>query len=200
MDQALWFASRGTGLVSLLLLTATIALGTVHTTRSASERWPRFTLHAVHRNLSTLSLVFLAVHIATAVIDPYVTLSWLDAVVPFVSAYKPLWVGLGAVAVDLMIAVVLTSAVRSRIPLRVWQWVHYGAYGVWPIAVVHGFGSGGRDSDLLWVQALYVLCAATVVVLVGRRIAARRRSDGGATQALRVPRRAARAQQKADAR
>jgi methionine sulfoxide reductase heme-binding subunit len=177
MDQALWFASRGTGLVSLILLSATLVLGTVHSGRSSTQRWPRFTVHAVHRNLSTLSLVFLAVHISTAVIDPYVDITWLDVVVPFVSGWKPFYLGLGTIAFDLLIAVVITSALRTRIPLRLWQWVHWAAYAMWPIALVHGLGAGGKDSDLLWVQALNVICAAAVILAVGRRIVGRFTTD-----------------------
>ena len=88
MGQALWFASRATGLVALLLITATVVLGASHSGRVASPGWPRFTLHAVHRNLSLLTLAFLVVHIATAIIDPYAKIAWLDAVVPFVSVYQ----------------------------------------------------------------------------------------------------------------
>lgn len=95
MGQALWFTSRGTGLVSLLLLTATVGLGAAHAARWGSTRWPRFTVAALHRNLSLLAVVFLAAHVATAVIDPYAGIRWLDAVLPFGSTYHPFWLGLG---------------------------------------------------------------------------------------------------------
>jgi hypothetical protein len=76
MGQSLWFASRGTGLVAALLLTATTALGAIHSGRVTSARWPRFTLHALHRNVSLLTLAFLAVHVASAIIDPYAGIAW----------------------------------------------------------------------------------------------------------------------------
>lgn len=196
MSQALWFASRGTGLVSLLLLSATVVLGTVHTSRTAGARWPRFTLHAVHRNLSLLAVAFLAVHVGAVIADPYVQIGVLDAIVPFGSSYKPFYLGLGAVALDLMIAIIGTSLVRTRIPLRVWQWVHYAAYALFPLAVVHGWGTGGQDSGLLWVRAVYVFCVAAVVVAVARRWAVRGRLV--APHTVRVPRQ--RAESGADAR
>lgn len=173
MDQALWFASRGTGLVSLILLTATVVLGAEHSGRAAGARWPRFTVHAVHRNLSLLAVAFLAVHIGAAIADGYVGIRVIDAFVPFVSAYKPLYLGLGAIALDLMLAVIVTSALRTRLPLPVWQWVHRASYALWPVAVVHGIGAGGKDANLLWVQALDVVCVAAVIVAVWRRVARR---------------------------
>src|SRR5919205_2877940 len=127
MDQTLWYASRATGLVALLLLTATVVLGVTTAGRFPTSRWPRFVIAAVHRNLSLLSVSFLGVHIATAVIDPYAGMSWADAVIPFGSAYRPVWVGLGAVALDLLIAVVVTSLLRLRILLRWWRAVHWSS-------------------------------------------------------------------------
>jgi DMSO/TMAO reductase YedYZ heme-binding membrane subunit len=166
-----------------------VVLGAEHAGRVAGARWPRFTVHAVHRNLSMLALAFLAVHVATAIVDGYVGIRVIDVFVPFVSAYKPFYLGLGAIALDLMLAVIVTSALRTRLPLPVWQWVHRAAYALWPIAVVHGIGAGGKDASLLWVQAVNVICVAAVIVAVWRRVAGRNRiPSGAATQALRVPR------------
>jgi hypothetical protein len=98
MEEILWFVSRACGLVSLLLLTGTVVLGCAHATRASAGGWRRFTLHALHRNVSLLAVVFLAVHIGSAIIDGYVPLQWIDAVIPFVSDYHPVWLGLGALA------------------------------------------------------------------------------------------------------
>jgi methionine sulfoxide reductase heme-binding subunit len=174
MGQALWFTSRATGLVALLLLTGSVVLGTAHSGRVATSGWPRFTLHAVHRNLSMLTVVFLAVHIASAIIDPYAGIAWLDAVLPFVSTYHPFWLGLGALALDLMLAVIVTSMLRTRIPVRLWRAVHLTAYALWPIAVAHGLGIGGADSGLGWVIGLNGACAAAVLFALVRRLRTRR--------------------------
>jgi predicted ferric reductase len=170
MGQALWFAGRGTGLVSLLMLTATVALGAMHTARVSGTRWPRFVVHLVHRNLALLTVVFLAVHVATAVIDPYAGIRWLDAVVPFGSGYHPLWLGWGAVALDLLVAVVLTSLVRTRIGLRTWRVVHLSTYALWPLAAAHGLGIGGADSGRTWVLATYLGCAIVLVAALVTRL------------------------------
>jgi len=173
MEEILWFVSRAAGLVSLLMLTGTVVLGCAHATRASTGGWKRFALHALHRNLSLLALVFLAVHIASAILDGYVPLAWMDAVVPFVSAYHPLWVGLGAIAFDLMIAVLVTSLLRRRLSQRLWRAVHGASYAMWPVAAVHGLGIPGSDSDLTWVMALNGLCAAAVAASVTRRLLVR---------------------------
>ena len=103
---------------------------------------PRFVVAGLHRNVSLLVVVFVGVHIATAVLDPYAGIRLIDAVVPFASSYRPVWVGLGALAVDLLAAVIVTSLVRVRLGLRAWRAVHWAVYVIWPVAVVHALGSG----------------------------------------------------------
>ena len=173
MTEALWFASRACGLVTLLLLTAVVALGALHTGRVASRSWPRYALHCLHRNLALLALLFLAVHVATATIDPYAGIRWLDAVVPFASAYHPFWTGLGAAAADLLVALVLTSVLRGLVPLKVWRGLHFAAYALWPVALAHGLGIGGADSARGWVQVIDGGCALVVAIAVVIRLRVR---------------------------
>jgi methionine sulfoxide reductase heme-binding subunit len=170
VQQSLWFASRATGLVTITLLTLTMVLGILGAGRYVGDRWPRFTLAALHRNTSLMMVLFLVVHVSTSIIDPYAGIKWLDAVVPFVSVYKTFWLGLGAVALDLMVAILLTTALRTRISHRLWRGVHWLGYAAWPVGLVHGWGTGGKDSHLTWVQTLDVLCVVVVVVAVVWRV------------------------------
>lgn len=170
MDQAFWFASRATGLVALPLLSLGLVLGIVGAGRVASIRWPRFALSALHRNISLVTLLFVAIHVASATIDSYAGIGWLDAVLPFVSVHEPFWLGLGAVALDLMLAVLITSLLRARISLRLWRTVHWAGYLCWPVAVVHGLGIGRKDSTLGWVIGLNLSCALVVLAAVWWRL------------------------------
>jgi methionine sulfoxide reductase heme-binding subunit len=158
----LWYATRATGLVTLLLLTASVLLGVLTAGRFASARWPRFLTVGLHRNLSLLAVVFLALHVATTVIDTYTSIPPTAAFIPFSSSYKTFWLSLGAVACDLLLALVATSLVRYRLGLRAWRWVHWTAYVCWPVALAHGLGIG-TDRSTIWVFALTTACAAAVV-------------------------------------
>ena len=172
MSHALWYASRATGLVCLVLLSTSVALGLLGAGRFASATWPRFVLAALHRNVSLLIVLFLAVHISTAVIDPYAGIGWVSAVVPFLSTYHPLSLGLGAVAFDLLLALVVTSLLRTRISLRAWRGVHWAAYACWPAAVLHGIAIAGTDRTQSWVLALDLVSVLTVLVALGWRLRA----------------------------
>ena len=99
-------------------------------------------LEAVHRNASLLAMVFLCVHIATALLDGFAPIRLIDVIVPFGSAYRPLWLGFGAVAFDLLIAVTITSLLRRRLGYRAWRATHWAAYACWPVALLHGLGTG----------------------------------------------------------
>lgn len=166
----LWYATRAAGTASLVLLTATVVLGVAAAGRYAPQRMGRFEVSALHRNLSLVALVFLALHIVTAIADSFTHIGWPAAVVPFASSYRPLWVGLGAVSLDLLLAVMLTSAVRLRIGQRYWKAVHWAGYASWPFALFHAAGTG-TDTRLALQLALYWACLAAVLAAVWWRLA-----------------------------
>jgi methionine sulfoxide reductase heme-binding subunit len=168
-SSALWYTTRATGLVALVLLTGTLVLGIVCSIGWVSERWPRFLSQSLHRNLSLIGLSLIVVHVFTTVIDGYVPIGLADAVIPFRSPYRPLWVGLGACAFDVLLAVAITSGLRRRIGIRAWRMVHWLAYACWRIALFHGLGSGS-DTRLRGVQFLYLLCVVAVVAALGWRL------------------------------
>ena len=169
-SQALWYLTRGTGLVALVLLTGSVALGVTTTVGWSAPRWPRFVTLGLHRNLSLLAVVFLGVHIASTVVDGFAPIGWLDAVVPFRSPYRPIWLGLGALAVDLLLAVVITSLLRRHLSLTVWRAVHWTTWAAWPVALVHALGTGS-DAGAVWAQAAFVVCTLVVLAACWWRIA-----------------------------
>ncbi len=160
--SSLWFLNRATGAVSLALLSLVVVLGILVKRGQPVAGAPRFVTAAVHRNASLLTLVFLLIHITTAILDPYVVLNVTDAVVPFGAGYRPFWVGLGAVSLDLLLAIVVTSLLRARIGVRAWRLVHWLVYASWPVAVAHGFGTG-TDVGALWMVVLNVTCIVAVL-------------------------------------
>jgi DMSO/TMAO reductase YedYZ heme-binding membrane subunit len=189
-STTLWYLTRGSGAVALVLLTASVVLGVVTALRVHSRRWPRFAVGALHKNLTLLSIAFVALHVVTTVADGYAPIGLKDAIVPFASPYRPIWLGLGAVAFDLLLALVITSYLRHRIGARMWRGIHWLAYVSWPVALVHSFGTGS-DPSSTWLVALGGLCVAAVVVAVLARVAAAvdapRVRIGGAAAALVLP-------------
>jgi methionine sulfoxide reductase heme-binding subunit len=175
--KALWYLTRGTGVVSLVLLTAVLVLGVVGTTRWRSERWPRFLVAGLHRNLTLFAIAFVVVHVVTTVADGFAPIRLVDAVVPFISVYRPIWLGLGALAFDLLLALTFTSLLRARVGLRLWRAVHWLAYAAWPLALVHGLGTGS-DSRLSWLTILTLCCAAAVALAVVVRLLRANASPG----------------------
>jgi sulfoxide reductase heme-binding subunit YedZ len=166
----LWVLSRATGLVSLVLLTVVMVIGILVQRQRRVGTLPRFVVVGLHRNAALLGVAFVAVHVATVVYDPYVSIRWVDALVPFAGSYRPLWLGLGAVTLDLMLALVVTSLLRHRIPRRAWRAVHWAAYACWPVALAHGVGTGSDMTGRLGL-GVAAACAATVAVATLWRMA-----------------------------
>src|SRR5664279_4719279 len=127
--EAVWYMIRATGIVSLVLLTLTTVLGLLSAARVRTRRWPAFAQVDLHKRATLLALVFLALHVIGAVVDSYVHVGLVSVVVPFTSSFQPLWTGLGALAVDLLAAVAISSALRRRIAPDLWRRLHWLAYG-----------------------------------------------------------------------
>jgi methionine sulfoxide reductase heme-binding subunit len=159
--RALWYLTRGSGIVTLLLLTVAVLVGLATAGRWSSKRSPRFVVEGLHRNISLLSTIFLVVHVGSAVLDSYVSITWLNAIIPFGGTYKPLWLGLGALALDAFVAVAVTSLVRVRLGFKRWRAVHWLAYGCWGLAIVHGLGIGS-DRHQTWMLALDAVAVTAV--------------------------------------
>jgi predicted ferric reductase len=165
-STALWYASRATGVVSLLLLTAVIVLGILVNRQGRLPGLPRFAVTNLHRNLSLLAVVFLVIHVVTAVMDTFVSIPLVSAVIPFTSGYEGFWLGLGAISLDIMLALIVTSLIRGRLDRKVWRAVHWLAYASWPIAFAHSIGS----STDLQHGPLRLLAVACAVLIAGSLI------------------------------
>jgi predicted ferric reductase len=167
----LWYATRATGLVAMVLLTVSMGLGLLSSVGYQRPGLPRFVTVGLHRNASLLALAFTAIHVVTTILDGFVHIPVQDAFIPFISGYRPLWLGLGAIASDLLLALIITSLLRTRMGYRSWRIVHWTSYACWPAALVHGLGTG-TDTPARWVLLLTLLCVAGITALVSWRLAA----------------------------
>lgn len=168
-SPVLWYAARATGLMALVLLSITVVLGILTSTRFSSARWPRVATQELHRRVSLATVAFVCAHIAASLLDSFVHIGWAAVVVPFASSYKRWWVSLGSISVDVLIAVVVTSLLRRSISARTWRAVHWGTYGAWVLAVGHTLGIG-TDMRLWWGQDLAIACIVSVAVSACARL------------------------------
>jgi predicted ferric reductase len=166
---AFWFASRATGVISLVLFSVVAILGILINRQGRLPGLPRFAVTGLHRNLSLLTVAFLGMHIITAIVDGYAHIPWLSSVVPFTSGYERLWIGLGTVAVDLFAAVIVTSLLRDRLKPALWRAVHWLSYVSYPVIVVHSMGAY-KDLRSGWLLALTMATVFAVVTAIGYRV------------------------------
>ena len=172
-----WYLMRASGFVALVLLTVTVCLGVANLARLVKKPAVHTVATLVHRNASLLSVVFVALHVVTALSDRYVKVPVLSTFVPGMAGYDPLWIGIGAVSVDLLIAVMVTSLLRARLRYRSWRLVHWLAYLSWPTALIHSIGSGtgtGVDTGTAWSTAIYAGCSFLFLAAVVCRLTRRR--------------------------
>jgi methionine sulfoxide reductase heme-binding subunit len=172
-SHLLWFTTRGAGALSLCLLSAVVVLGLLGAIGGSHPRWPRFLTTALHRNLALLALVFLAIHIVTAVLDPFTALGFSAALIPWGASYRSLWLGVGVISLYLGAAVMVTSLLRRWLSYRAWRFVHWGAYALWPLALIHSLGAGS-DTRFLWMDTVYTVCCGAVAVVFLVRLARRK--------------------------
>jgi sulfoxide reductase heme-binding subunit YedZ len=186
----LWYTTRATGLVALVLLSGTMVLG-ILTAGRATSTLPGFARVAIHRRVAVLTVVFLAIHVLTSVLDTYVDINWLAVVVPFTSSYHTGWLALGTVGVDFFLAVAISSALRRHISARAWRLWHWAAYLSWLVAVAHALGMG-TDTGLPWVLGLVSACITAVVGTAVWRVVRSARSKGELPPTIISPRRSLR--------
>jgi sulfoxide reductase heme-binding subunit YedZ len=168
LSSALWYLGRGTGMTALLLLTLAVTLGIM--TRSG-RTWPglsRFAVADLHQTASLTAACLLAVHVVSLLLDPIAQLRIVNVLVPFTGHYRPLYVGLGALALDLLLAIVATSVLRHRLGPRAFRLVHGATYAMWPLAFFHALGAG-TDAGSRWFTTGAVACAVAVAVSLGWR-------------------------------
>lgn len=170
MNAADWYAARAGGMVAYVLLTAVVLVGLALSGRERLDGWPRFALEEVHRFGGALVGVFISLHILTLALDSQAHLPLGSLIVPFVSSYRPFWTGLGIVTAELLLAMAIANALRSRLRYRTWRRLHYLNFVVWIGATAHGLGAG-TDTGVLSFTLVYVAAIVSVVALTARRVA-----------------------------
>ena len=161
LSSALWDLGRGSGIAALVAFTVSLVLGIL--TRSGRDALGlgRFGLNEVHRTAALTGVGLVAVHVGTLLFDPYAQLRVVDLVLPFLGSYRPLWLGLGTLALDLLGVITVVSLLRDKVGPRVFKAVHWATYALWPVALTHSLGTG-TDAATIWLDGIAVACVAAV--------------------------------------
>lgn len=185
LNTVLWVIGRSTGMVALLLLSASAAMGLALSMKASSPRFPRWLTTELHRYVTVLGVVVTAVHLVTLWLDSEAGISLLSLVVPFISDFSPLGIGLGVLAFEIILIVWFTTRIRDRMGYRTWQIIHRAASAGWALMIVHGL-IVGTDTGRWWAVAAYTLCAALVVGLLVPRMILGRSASAAPARASRA--------------
>jgi predicted ferric reductase len=159
-----WFVIRASGLVAVGLLTGSVVLGLVG---PRLRPGPRLATITAHRAAAAAGTVLIVVHVVLAVLDPWIAMDWPAALVPGASGWERWGVALGALAVDLLLALLVATAVRLRAP-RAWRRVHLVAVPLWALAVGHGLLVASDAGAMRWLAIVStgLVLAATAIRLL----------------------------------
>jgi predicted ferric reductase len=186
MNEALWALGRGTGTVALVMFTVSVVLGVLTRSGRPVAGLGRTGVADVHRTAALTGTALIVVHVASLYLDPYAQLRLVDFVVPFLGSYRPLWQGLGTVAVDTLLVITVVSMLRHRVGPRVFKAVHWATYAFWPVAFLHGIETG-TDAGTLWFRAIAAACALAVAGVVTWRLLPSYADRGWARTPRQVP-------------
>jgi sulfoxide reductase heme-binding subunit YedZ len=184
-DAALWALGRGAGVVALVMFTVALVLGIAARSGRPLPGLGRFGTSDLHRTAAMTGTGLVAVHLGSLLFDPYAQLRLVDLALPFLASFRPLWLGLGTLAVDTLVVVTAVSLLRHRVGPRAFRLVHWATYALWPIALLHSLGSG-TDAGAIWFRTLAAVCVAAVLAALGWRLAPSYAGRGWARHPRRV--------------
>jgi DMSO/TMAO reductase YedYZ heme-binding membrane subunit len=165
------------GVFALIALTASVGVGLVATDRIVMNPGHRVMAQAAHRAMSFGALAFLIIHIVTEILAQRVHV--IDAFIPFLSPFRTFYIGLGTIASDLILLIVITSVMRKRFTAhgKAWRWraIHYSSYVAFVLGVLHGL-LGGRTAKPYVDWSYGFAIALTALALVVRFLAISLRS------------------------
>ena len=160
------------GVLALVGLTGSVLMGLVATDRIVMKPGHRVMAQAVHRAFAFGTLAFLIIHITTEILAQRSHV--IDAVIPFLSPYRTFYIGLGTIASDLIVLLVVTSILRKRFTGhgQAWRWraIHYSSYVAFVFGVLHGL-LGGRAAKPYVDWSYGFAIAATALGLAVRFLA-----------------------------
>jgi predicted ferric reductase len=163
-ENVTWYVIRSAGITAYLLLWFSTVWGLAIPTKIFDRYLNGNFTFDFHKFISLLSLGFLGLHIFTLLVDNYLPFTWTQILVPFMAPYRPVWVGIGVIALYLTLLVTVTFYMRNRIGMKTFRVIHYTSLIAYFGAIAHAFFSG-TDSSLPAAILMYGLTLLVVVFL-----------------------------------
>jgi len=185
-SQLLWYSARAAGFVAWSLAAAAVVWGLVVSTRAVTPRPRPAWWFDLHRFLGGAAVVFTGIHVVSILLDSYVHFGLVSVLVPLTGSWHPVAVAWGIVAMYLLLAVEITSLLRTRIPRRAWRAVHFASFGLYVIATVHAFAAGTDAWSLAFIGAATLSLVAVGALTLLRVWQAGNRRPDRAERSLRV--------------
>ena len=173
--KAFWYVARAGGILAYLLLWLATLWGVFISSKMVKGWIDATVLYNMHEFLPTLAMVFAVVHAAVLMGDAYIRFSLIDLLIPFYAPYRPLWTGLGSLALYLSVALIASFYLRTVVSRRVWRTFHYLTYLAFLLALVHGL-MAGTDSRQPAVYWMYITSGATLLFATIYRVLTARHS------------------------
>jgi len=168
-DRLPWVATRLIGFLSYYAIGGSVIYGLLLSTKILDAIAHRPVSFALHQDLSAIGLGLAGVHAVLLGLDASVPFSLFEIVVPFAAPYRPVWVGVGQVALYLVAIVYASFHVRRQIGQRTWRLVHYVTFLAFLGATAHGILTG-TDTTTAWAWWSYVVASVAVVFLTAYRV------------------------------
>jgi len=163
--QSTWFITRSAGMIAYLLLWLSTVWGLAISSKIIDRLLHRSFTFDFHQVISLLALGFLGLHVFILMADQYLPYSLAQILVPFLSPYRPFWVGIGVLAFYISILVTVTFYMRQKIGMKAFRLIHYASLAGYLGATLHGIFAG-TDSSLPAAMLMYVGTFLVVVFLV----------------------------------
>ena len=149
-----WYVTRAAGLMGYLLFWLSTVWGFAVSSKIFDSFLERMFTFDFHEHLSLLSLGFLILHVVVLLFEKVEPLSLIEVLVPFISAYRPFWTGIGIIAFYLTVLVTITFYVRKWISMKTFRVIHYLSVAAYFGSLLHSVYAG-TDTSLTWVQWMY---------------------------------------------
>ncbi len=162
--QTLWYVTRAAGLMAYLLLWFSTAWGLAVSSKVLDYFLHRPFTYDLHQFISLLAIGFILLHVVVLLGDKYLPFSVAEILIPFLSPYRPVWVGIGVIGFYLTLLVSVTFYIRKYIGAKTFRVIHLLSFLAYIGATVHGIFAG-TDSPLWTTQAMYAGTALVVVFL-----------------------------------